>query len=188
MLSYTALLTSAPGVTPTLLANLVNARAASDRNMTKADAREVGGASGAGWEGWLGRGGIALTCPGGFGEQPSAEQQQPCRNVDRKHQTLCTLLKEALPLHPTRCRQVLEHCREVYASRQARAGGEDSSSSAAAQAAATAAATTAAAKGGRAPTAREVAFRAAVNACRKRGGAALAASPGKPAAGSATPA
>lgn len=42
MLSYTALLTSAPGVTPTLLANLVNARAASDRNMTKADAREVG--------------------------------------------------------------------------------------------------------------------------------------------------
>lgn len=42
VLSYTALLTSAPGVTPTLLANLVNTRTASDRNMTKADAREVG--------------------------------------------------------------------------------------------------------------------------------------------------
>lgn len=120
VLSYTALLTSAPGVTPTLLANLVNARAASDRNMTKADAREV-----------------------------------------------------------------LEHCREVYASRQARAGGDDASSTSAAQAAAAAAATAAAAKGGRAPTAREVAFRAAVNACRKRGGAALATSPGKPATSSA---
>ena len=52
VLSYTALLTSAPGVTPTLLANLVNARAASDRNMTKADAREVGGLWVAGAVGW----------------------------------------------------------------------------------------------------------------------------------------
>lgn len=42
-LSYTALLTSAPGVTPTLLAALVAARAGSDRHMTKADAREVCG-------------------------------------------------------------------------------------------------------------------------------------------------
>ena len=42
VLSYTALLTSAPGITPTLLANLINARVATDKNMTKADAREVG--------------------------------------------------------------------------------------------------------------------------------------------------
>ena len=41
VLSYTALLTSAPGITPTLLANLINARTASDKHMTKADAREV---------------------------------------------------------------------------------------------------------------------------------------------------
>jgi hypothetical protein len=41
VLSYTALLTSAPSITPTLLANLINARATSDKNMTKADAREV---------------------------------------------------------------------------------------------------------------------------------------------------
>lgn len=43
VLSYTSLLTSAPGVTPTLLGNLVSARVAADKNMTKADAREVGG-------------------------------------------------------------------------------------------------------------------------------------------------
>lgn len=89
--------------------------------------------------------------------------------------------------HLNLCQQVLEHCREVYASRQARSGGDDAGSASAAQAAAAAAATAAAAKGGRAPTAREVAFRAAVNACRKRGGAALASSPGKPAASSANP-
>ena len=43
VLSYTALLTSAPGISPTLLANLIGARAATDRHMTKADAREVRG-------------------------------------------------------------------------------------------------------------------------------------------------
>lgn len=43
VLSYTTLLTSAPGITPTLLANLINARATSDKHMTKADAREVSG-------------------------------------------------------------------------------------------------------------------------------------------------
>ena len=41
VLSYTTLLASAPGITPALLANLINARASSDRNMSKADAREV---------------------------------------------------------------------------------------------------------------------------------------------------
>ena len=46
VLSYTTLLTSAPGISPTLLANLINARAATDKNMTKADAREVSGRQG----------------------------------------------------------------------------------------------------------------------------------------------
>ena len=41
VLSYTTLLTIAPGITPALLANLINARAASDRNISKADVREV---------------------------------------------------------------------------------------------------------------------------------------------------
>ncbi|KAL4437795.1 hypothetical protein ABPG77_005707 [Micractinium sp. CCAP 211/92] len=107
VLSYTALLASAPGVTPTLLANLVNARAASDRNMSRADAREV-----------------------------------------------------------------LEHCREVYADRQARAGAEEAGATPAQQAAAAASAA-AQARTGKAPTAKEVAFRAAVNAARKRSGGAL---------------
>lgn len=48
VLSYTALLTASPGVSPTLLAGLVNARASSDRAMTKADAREVCAAWGRG--------------------------------------------------------------------------------------------------------------------------------------------
>lgn len=118
VLSYTALLASAPGVTPTLLAGLVNARAATDRNMTKADAREI-----------------------------------------------------------------LEHCREVFADRQARAGADEAGATSAQQAAAAAsaaapAAATAQARSGKAPTAKEVAFRAAVNAARKRGGGALP-SPGK---------
>ncbi|PSC69331.1 exocyst complex component Sec6 [Micractinium conductrix] len=112
VLSYTALLTSAPGISPTLLANLIGARAATDRHMTKADAREI-----------------------------------------------------------------LEHCREVYADRQARAGGEEAGGGAAQAAAA--AQTAAQVKGGKAPTAREVAFRAAVNAARRRGGGALS-SPSKP--------
>jgi hypothetical protein len=43
VLSYTTLLTSAPGVTPNLLGGLVSARVYTDKNMTKADAREVGG-------------------------------------------------------------------------------------------------------------------------------------------------
>ena len=41
VLSYTTLLTGAPGITPALLTNLINARAATDRNMSKADVREV---------------------------------------------------------------------------------------------------------------------------------------------------
>lgn len=41
VLSYTTLLTSSPGVSPTLLSGLVNARVATDKNMTKADAREI---------------------------------------------------------------------------------------------------------------------------------------------------
>ena len=45
VLSYTTLLTCAPGISPTLLANLINARAATDKNMTKADAREVSAVS-----------------------------------------------------------------------------------------------------------------------------------------------
>lgn len=73
--------------------------------------------------------------------------------------------------------QILEHCREVYADRQARAGGEEAGGGAAQAAAA--AQTAAQAKGGKAPTAREVAFRAAVNAARRRGGGALS-SPSKP--------
>ena len=80
--------------------------------------------------------------------------------------------------------QVLEHCREVYGDRQARAGGDEAGgTAAAAQSAAAAAQTAAAAKAGsKAPTAKEVAFRAVVSACRKRGGAAAAATPSKPTA------
>lgn len=47
VLSYTTLLSSAPGITPMLLTNLITARAASDKNMSKADVKEVcpGGAA-----------------------------------------------------------------------------------------------------------------------------------------------
>jgi hypothetical protein len=52
VLGYTALLESAPGITPTLLANLLAARVAGDSGMTKADSKEVrvwvGGAGGRG--------------------------------------------------------------------------------------------------------------------------------------------
>ena len=41
MLSYTTLLETAPGISPVLLSNLLNARVASDEDMTKADAKEV---------------------------------------------------------------------------------------------------------------------------------------------------
>ncbi len=41
VLSYTALLQSAPGVTPALLANLLAARVAADAEMTRADGREI---------------------------------------------------------------------------------------------------------------------------------------------------
>ncbi|KAI3425101.1 hypothetical protein D9Q98_008479 [Chlorella vulgaris] len=116
VLSYTALLTSAPSITPTLLANLINARATSDKHMTKADAREV-----------------------------------------------------------------LEHCREVFVDRQARSGVDDGAHSAA-QSAAAAASAAAQAKGAKAPTAKEAAFKAAVNAARKRSAAGALTSPSKPAA------
>lgn len=102
VLSYTTLLTSSSGVTPTLLASLLYARAASDKEMTKADVREV-----------------------------------------------------------------LEQCREVFADRQSRMEREAREANPAAVASAAVAAA-AAAKGGRAPTAKETAFRAAVNAARKR--------------------
>ena len=48
VLSYTTLLTAAPGVTPNLLAGLVSARVYTDKHMTKADAREVGAGASAG--------------------------------------------------------------------------------------------------------------------------------------------
>jgi len=41
VLSYTTLLTTAPGITPALLANILAARVASDKEMTRADAREI---------------------------------------------------------------------------------------------------------------------------------------------------
>eukprot|EP00887_Chlorella_sp_A99_P000004 scaffold16.g4.t1 len=41
VLSYSTLLQSSPGITPTLLANLLNARASTDKAMTKADVREI---------------------------------------------------------------------------------------------------------------------------------------------------
>ena len=41
VLSYTTLLETAPGISPVLLSNLLNARVASDEDMTKADAKEV---------------------------------------------------------------------------------------------------------------------------------------------------
>lgn len=41
VLSYTTLLESAPGITPALISNLLQARVASDADMTKADAKEI---------------------------------------------------------------------------------------------------------------------------------------------------
>ena len=64
---------------------------------------------------------------------------------------------------------MLEHCREVYGERQARAGGEEMGPSPA-QAAAAAVSAAAAAKGAKAPSAKEAAFKATVNAARKRAG------------------
>ena len=63
--------------------------------------------------------------------------------------------------------QVLEHCREVFADRQARGGTEEGGGSVA-HAAATSAAAPVQPKG-KAFTAKEAAFRAAVNAARRRG-------------------
>lgn len=103
MLSYTSLLTSAPGITPNLLSGLVNARVYTDKNMTKADAREI-----------------------------------------------------------------MDSCREVYAERQQRGLVEDSNGAAATSAATAAAAAAANARMARSLTAREAAFRAALNAARKR--------------------
>jgi hypothetical protein len=82
--------------------------------------------------------------------------------------------------------QVLEQCREVYADRQQRVGADEAGAAAAQPAAAAAAL----AKGGKAPTAKDIAFRAAVNACRKRGGGGALATPSKPVAsrGPASPA
>ena len=86
----------------------------------------------------------------------------------------------ATPLTPT-CLQVLEHCREVYVDRQARSGVEETGPSAA-QTAAAAVSAAAQAKGGKGPTAKEAAFRAAVNAARKRGGGAALITPSNSAA------
>jgi hypothetical protein len=41
VLSYSALLASAPGIGPALVASLLAARAAGDKNITRADQREV---------------------------------------------------------------------------------------------------------------------------------------------------
>lgn len=82
---------------------------------------------------------------------------------------------------PSHRPKVLEHCREVYGDRQARANGEEAAGASAAQTAAAVATAQQQAKGGRAPTAKEVAFRAVVNACRRRSSGAALASPSKPA-------
>lgn len=90
---------------------------------------------------------------------------------------------------------MLDQCRDVYAERQGRPGAEDGDQGPGSVAAATAAAAAvAAAKSGKAPTQKELAFRAAVDAARKRppaargggaggGGTSVSGSPAPAAAG-----